>query len=91
MGRRPKVVLSSRPSRLPFAPTWKMWSIRLRPTWPLEFASPSEKRGVAEFSRMRADSIVDAHRNTMRPRTSIDSFVSASIRWTPLTRSRSSS
>ncbi len=45
----------------------QMWSIRLRPTCPLELAKPSGNSGVAELSRMRADSIVEAHRKTMRP------------------------
>ena len=37
------------------------------PSCPLELASPSEKRGVFEFSKMRVDSSAEAHRKMTFP------------------------
>src|SRR5437588_9209627 len=55
----------------------------LRPSSPLEFASPLGNSGVVEFRRMRVDSSADAQRNTIRPRNSKAWRVWASITRTP--------
>ena len=60
------------------------WSITLRPSSPLELASPLGNSGVEEFSRMRADSSAEAHKNTTRPRNSMVSRVCPSMIRTPV-------
>ncbi len=64
LGRFPSCSRSSWPGMMPEAPLPIMWSIRLRPSCPLELASPVENSGVAEFIRTRADSSVEAQRKT---------------------------
>ncbi len=82
-GRRPNVCLSVQPSKVALDQLPIVWSMRLWPTSPLEFASPFGKSGDVESSSSRALSMVEAHRKTMRARNSIVCFVTASITATP--------
>src|SRR2546425_12760260 len=63
LGRLPIARRSSRPRGGPLAPPPLGWSIRVRPSSPLELASPLGNSGVAEFRRMRVDSSADAQEN----------------------------
>src|SRR5205823_5995164 len=63
----------------------------LRPSSPLEFASPVGKRDVFELRSMRALSSAEAHRNITRARNSSGASVSASTARTPVARSVRSS
>src|SRR2546428_13074046 len=63
LGRLRRARRSSRQRRVPLAPPPMVWSIRLRPSSPLELASPLGNSGVAEFRRMRVDSSADAQEN----------------------------
>src|SRR5437660_7920941 len=60
--------------------------MRLWPSSPLEFARPLGNSGVAEFSRMRVDSSVEAQRKNTRALNSMGPFDCASMTRTPLTR-----
>src|SRR6516164_1064515 len=84
LGRWPNVLLSVQPSNVALDQLPMVWSMRLCPTSPLEFARPSGQSGDVERRSNRALSIVDAHRKTMRAWNSIVCFVSASITSTPL-------
>ena len=74
------------PAIPPVAPAPMMWSIRLRPTSPLELARPLGKLRVCELSRIRADSSVEAQRKTTRRRELACRIVFASTTLTPFAR-----
>ena len=60
-----------------------MWSQRLRPACPLEFAMPFGQNPDFEFKIIRALSTVDAATTTARPYTSTSCFVFRSMYATP--------
>ena len=68
----------------PRAPPPMQWSITLRPSSPLELASPLGNSVVEELSRMRADSSAEAHRKTTLARNSMVSRVCPSMIRTPV-------
>ena len=61
-----------------------MESIRLRPTWPLELATPLGKASVREFNRMRADSQALAASATTRAGSVSDWRVLRLMKLTPV-------
>src|SRR5690349_10480009 len=68
------------------APAELTWSIRLWPSSPLELASPLGNSVVDEFKRIRADSILEAHKNTTFARNSMEALVLESMTCTPVAR-----